>query len=64
MNELCVGFATLKSYGAIAVSMHGTHALVTFVSMGDASAFSHATRGATLETDFIVRVDLNAFLRN
>lgn len=62
MEQICIGFSFLKSYGAIAVTLHGVYAHVTFKSRRDAEYFSCATKGATLDGELTVRVVLNEFL--
>lgn len=62
MEQLCIGFSFLKSYGAIAVSLHGCIAHITFKSEGDAFHFRDVTKGATMDSELTVRVELNVFL--
>lgn len=53
----------LKSYGAIAVSMHGIYAHITFKSTGDASHFVGIIKGAVMDSELTVRVNLNEYLK-
>lgn len=62
MEQICIGFAMLKSFGAIQVSLHGTVANVTFKSANDNAHFVRATCGATMDSEFTAHVELNTFL--
>lgn len=53
----------LKSYGAIAVSLHGIYAHVTFKSVSDASHFVEIIKGAAFDSELTVRVNLNEYLK-
>jgi len=63
MEQICIGFSMLKSYGAIAVSMHGIYAHITFKSAFDACGFVEQTRGAIMDSELTVRVNLNEYLK-
>lgn len=63
MEQICIGFSMLKSYGAIAVSMHGIYAHITFKSTGDASHFVGIIKGAVMDSELTVRVNLNEYLK-
>ena len=64
MEQLIEGFCMLKSFGAITVSLHGCIAHVTFKSSKDASHFRSIIKGAEMDSEFTVRVELNEYLRN
>lgn len=64
MEQLCIGFALLKSHGAIAVNMHGCLMHVIFHSTGDAFHFRNITPGAEMDSELVVRVEINTFLRS
>lgn len=63
MNQLIQGLTLLKALGAIQITSHGTKLYVTFKSHGDASAFLQSTKGATLDSDLTVCVDMVKFFR-
>lgn len=64
MEQICIGFALLKSYGAIALSMHGCLVHIIFRSTDDAFHFRKVTPGAELDSELVVRVELNTFLKS
>ncbi len=64
MDLLIKGFCMLKSFGAWQVSLHGYIAHVTFKSSSDAFHFRSITKGAEMDSEFTVRVELNEYLRN
>jgi len=64
MEQLCIGFAFLKSHGAIAVNMHGCLVHIIFTSFGDALHFRNITPGAEMDSELVVRVEVNMFLRS
>ena len=62
MEQICIGFAYLKSFGALAVNMHGCIAHIIFLTSDDAWHFRKMTPGAELDSELVVRVELNTFL--